>query len=226
MEPVTPSFFSDVKSFASKNKALCVLTLGLAVVGFSAVKLLGRAVSWIKEAAGVAKKTDSVSEHVLHQVHTAEQREPGSSKLKGITVPDSITQEIIRTLIESKIQEIANLPVSKKLYEEGALTYQEESAITEKGGVLLTKNQSSSSHYEGIVAMPIPNTNGYKLHLCPGGGYASFSKEKISNLMLEACKTLTDKNLTITEIMGTIGRHPGDTMKNFQEWQKDNRKGE
>lgn len=61
MSVVSGSFFGEVKSFAERHPLICISTLGLAVIGYSIGVLAGRAVSWIAECAGPAKKTDVIS---------------------------------------------------------------------------------------------------------------------------------------------------------------------
>ena len=58
---IQSNFFREVGHFVANNKPLCVLTLGLAVVAFSLVKLGGRVISWILHPSGSSAKTDRVS---------------------------------------------------------------------------------------------------------------------------------------------------------------------
>jgi len=59
------TFSQEIKSFISEHKALCVLTLGLAIVGFSIGKLVGRTIAWIKHPAQAAKKADEKGQEIL-----------------------------------------------------------------------------------------------------------------------------------------------------------------
>ena len=60
--PVERDFSAEVKTFCQENKALCILTLGLAIVGYCIGNLAGRAVVWLQEALGTAKTTNEVSQ--------------------------------------------------------------------------------------------------------------------------------------------------------------------
>ncbi len=59
------SFSQDVGDFARKHKILCILTLGLAVVGYSIGNLAGRVVYWISECWGTTQKTRDVGLRTL-----------------------------------------------------------------------------------------------------------------------------------------------------------------
>lgn len=65
MHPLPTSFWQDVNSFVHNHKTLCVLTLGLAIVCYSAGNLAGRAVHFIIEAFGTTLKTDEVAKSTL-----------------------------------------------------------------------------------------------------------------------------------------------------------------
>ncbi len=133
-------------------------------------------------------------------------------------VVDNIAEQ--EDQVRSKIQEIACLPLAPYSADRENIVYQSEDEIKGKGGVLLTKNCNfiGGDHYHGIVALPEKN-GGYCLHLCPGGGNMSFTKDQIDQLMAEAIKELVKQKITITVITGFIGRHPGNTITNFQQWQ-------
>jgi len=60
-------FGAEVQSFIQKNKVLCVLTLGIAVIGYSIGKFLGRVVVWLEHCLGIAKKTDEVGRRILNK---------------------------------------------------------------------------------------------------------------------------------------------------------------
>jgi len=51
----------------NNHKLLCGLTLGLAIVVYAIGNLAGRAVSWVKECCGTAKKTGSVARENLNK---------------------------------------------------------------------------------------------------------------------------------------------------------------
>ena len=59
------SFFNEVKTFVGDHKAVCILTLGLAIVGFSLGKLAGRAVAWIRQCYGTSEKTSSIGQKTI-----------------------------------------------------------------------------------------------------------------------------------------------------------------
>lgn len=67
MIPAKDGFFAETSSFINNHKLLCGLTLGLAIVVYAIGNLAGRAVSWIKECCGTAKKTDSVARETLNK---------------------------------------------------------------------------------------------------------------------------------------------------------------
>lgn len=60
------SFCNDVTTFISNHQLLCILTLGLAIVGFCASELAGRTVAWIQQCCGSAEKTDAIGQSVLN----------------------------------------------------------------------------------------------------------------------------------------------------------------
>lgn len=74
--------------------------------------------------------------------------------------------------------------------------------------------------FVGIVAKYEKKERGYRLHLCPGGCSDKFDTQQIQSYMAEAIETLISKDMKITSIAGSIGRHPGETIGNFQKWQQ------
>jgi hypothetical protein len=116
MTAVRNSFFSEVKSFANEHKVLCVLTLGLAVVGYAVGNLIGRTVSWIKEGRGTTGKADAVASSSLHHKSQPEQKAllagspESSTPLKSAT---KVTTPVDLPPKEPKIQEIAIPTISK-----------------------------------------------------------------------------------------------------------------
>lgn len=64
---VNTSFKSEVKSFVKENKVLCTLTLGLAVLGYAAGNLGGRGISWLAQASGYTKKTDTEAQKIFKE---------------------------------------------------------------------------------------------------------------------------------------------------------------
>lgn len=62
------TFCNEIKSFADNNKVLCILTLGLAIVGFAIGKLAGRVVSWIRQCCGASKKTNDVARDIINDM--------------------------------------------------------------------------------------------------------------------------------------------------------------
>lgn len=73
----------QINSFIRENKALCICTLGLAIVGYSLYALGGRVVAWIKECAGTTKKVDTVGEKKLKQTGVDKNSQEGPSKVKN-----------------------------------------------------------------------------------------------------------------------------------------------
>jgi hypothetical protein len=114
-------------------------------------------------------------------------------------------------------QQIAQVPEKTKLG--ASLAYTSGAEIESKGGILLTPTKNPAEFYEGIAVMPDP-AGGYRLHLCPGGGYQEFDMQKINELMKQAVATAFQKGITITSYEGSVGRHSGATKANFQQWQK------
>lgn len=92
--------------------------------------------------------------------------------------------------------------------------YLSKPQIEEKGGICLT---SCSEHqYEGFVASK--ENSLWVLHICPGGGYESFSEDDFSKMLPEVIQGLHNNRVNI-EAFVIDGRHPGDTKKNFEKWQ-------
>lgn len=65
MSSVNSHFIGEIKSFVHNHKMLCVLTLGLAVVGYVVGKLAGRTVSWIAKSFGSTEKTDQIGRRII-----------------------------------------------------------------------------------------------------------------------------------------------------------------
>jgi hypothetical protein len=199
------SFFSDMKSFAREHKILSVMTLGVAVVGYSIGRLVGRAVVWLGKLFGVCKKAE------LHYRETTVQPKEA--------VPEA-------WIIQTK-KEIAAAPINQGPgFGKGipTLAYQNVEMIRKWGGVILTKDYNSnpndsSPDFVGLVAMR--ERNGYGLHLCTGGGYGEFSKQQIEEYIEEATLELIAKRIKIDRIEESVGRHAGKTIENFREWQQD-----
>jgi hypothetical protein len=213
MSSVSARFCDEVKSFVQDHKLLCILTLGLAVVGYSLGNLAGRTVSWICKCYGATEKTRDAANQVFSKETRSEMTPADQSVLNSTASPNK--------LIKFKTIQIASLPITET-FSVSPLVYLSEDLIKEKKGVLLTKNCNpfiGHEDYVGIVALP--EGDGYCLHLCPGGGNMSFNRDQINQLMSEAIEKLVIDGITITKITGSVGRHPGDTMKHFQEWQAD-----
>ena len=79
---VKPSFSDEVKAFVQDHKTLCILTLGLAIVGFSIGKLAGRCVVWLRSCGGVAEKTNTVGRKVFKEKMVLPETKPLSSKIE------------------------------------------------------------------------------------------------------------------------------------------------
>jgi hypothetical protein len=110
---------------------------------------------------------------------------------------------------------------AKAFNNEKTLAYEAPEKIKEQKGIFLTKHVERGfklPHFCGIAALP--NKDGtYCLHVCPGGGNRSFSKEEVNTLMDEALQTIVQQNLSITTYATMIGRHPKNTLSFFTEWQ-------
>ncbi|MEI8125300.1 MAG: hypothetical protein WCG42_06060 [Parachlamydiaceae bacterium] len=59
---VNTNFIDSLGTFCNNNKTLCILTLGLAIVGFKLGTLGGRCVSWLSKVCGRTEKADSIAQ--------------------------------------------------------------------------------------------------------------------------------------------------------------------
>lgn len=140
--------------------------------------------------------------------------------------PDLNSSDSFGGVLFSITQQIAKAPV-KALSNDEYLTYKSVKDLKAMGVVLLTLNRdfqndeqkSENADYRGIAALK-EKESGYALHVCPGGGNSDYELKDIQRLMKEAIVTLLKENIRITRICPNIGRHPGDTLKNFIAWQK------
>ena len=127
-------------------------------------------------------------------------------------------------------REIANAPIDADV---AHLTYMPKAEIQGMydNRALFLVGDDTGAGFEGVAAVPCqacpeknpPLRGRYLLHLCPGGGYSQFNREEINQMMEEAIRNLANQNAHICCISGNIGRHPGNTLNLFQNWQADNR---
>lgn len=94
------NFFTEVQSFISDHTTLCVLTLGLAIVGYSIGNLAGRAVVWFHECFGTAKKASDVAQKILNDDKLDEPQE-------------SPKETFLASSLELNRVEIPNLKIDK-----------------------------------------------------------------------------------------------------------------
>jgi hypothetical protein len=109
-----------------------------------------------------------------------------------------------------------------------SLAYHSEKAIAEKGGICLVPNQdkiSPEDYYRGIVVIKEKIGEGEKrfLHLCAGGS-GCFDATTINKLMPIAIAKLKELKIRPDYLATNIGRHLGNTIENFENWQKEQKK--
>ena len=61
MSSINNNLITDIKLFIIEHKALCILTLGAAIVGYSIGNLAGRAVFWLRQCWGTTEKADLIA---------------------------------------------------------------------------------------------------------------------------------------------------------------------
>src|ERR1700733_13145198 len=100
-EPIKASLFNEIKSFAKSHKVLCATTLGLAIVGFSIGKLVGRIVSKISESHGVTKKAEDVATNRFSNIN----ENPLRTDMKNPTTKSSPGTKQSYTVTKGPIQQ-------------------------------------------------------------------------------------------------------------------------
>ncbi|MBA2369078.1 MAG: F-box protein [Candidatus Protochlamydia sp.] len=137
-------------------------------------------------------------------------------------------KEQIKNFYEKVFSAVVNLPKSKDTSGlRDNFVYKNQNAIEDLGGICLTPDRYDNPNnpnyfYEGIVIYK--DSGKFFLHLCPGGGYAAFTKSDFDKLMPIAIKKLRELAIIPDEIYGIIGRHSGNTYENFVAWQNEHRK--
>lgn len=107
-------------------------------------------------------------------------------------------------------------------YRHKMFTYQTQREIEAEGGICLIPNRNlwghgEEAHYVGIA---VGQEEGkWHLKICPGGGYGSFTEQNFDELMPVAIRELVRRKITPEDLTTSMGRHPGDTLKNFRTWQ-------
>ena len=93
------------------------------------------------------------------------------------------------------------------------------------GAICLTPSRSTGTYYEGIVVLKEKTAQGERwfLHLRPGAAYSQFSEQDFENLMPVALENLKKHKIIPDYLSPEAGRHSGNTMKNFQNWQQKQR---
>lgn len=133
--------------------------------------------------------------------------------------------KIIQDREVSFTQAVATL-TSFPTYRIGAqLVYKSPNEIQQMGGIILTPNQSTEyvDRYGIVLLKEYLNdktTEKWFLHICPGGGNLDFDQQTINDLMPIAIKKLCELNIKPDYLSREIGRHSGDTLENFENWQK------
>lgn len=87
------------------------------------------------------------------------------------------------------------------------------------GAFCLTPSKDDTSYVGFVISNDRQKGSLNILHICPGGGNLSFTNEEINEMMPTVAKELQKRNI-VPDRFVIDGRHPGDTLKNFQEWQK------
>lgn len=96
--------------------------------------------------------------------------------------------------------------------------YLSEDAIKHEGGACLTPDRSTNADdgYSGFIVSL--EKSKWILHICPGGGYADFSKNDFDQLMPLVAQELQRRNIK-PDAFVIDERHPGGTLEAFQSWQ-------
>lgn len=80
---------------------------------------------------------------------------------------------------------------------------------------------SNTDDFCGIILLTSRTDENIKLiKLIPGGGNLKFTSDMIRDLMTTSVETLVRLGITPTNISKRVGRHPGPTISNLVEWQK------
>jgi hypothetical protein len=146
------------------------------------------------------------------------------AKLHNITLEngtDPKIQVVTRFIIEDAVILLKPLVSHKGIN----LTHRSRSVIELKGGVYLVPNQEKiypEALYSGIAVYKETTPEGEKwfLHLCPGAGNNQFNDEDFNKLMPIAIAKLQGLKIKPDYLATNIGYNPGNTMKNFSNWQQ------
>jgi|GEM_PF-2374129 len=82
MTSIKNSFYKDLDSFVNNNKALCILTLGLAIAVYSLGNLANRGVAWIIESIGTTKKTDIATQKTFNNMQNGRSPEDSANPIQ------------------------------------------------------------------------------------------------------------------------------------------------
>lgn len=137
----------------------------------------------------------------------------GSSDKKVREIFNRVVKSSVKSSPLSQLKQLPLLDHSSKQF-----VYRSATQIEKDGGICLTSYQDPNSFYEGIVVSK--ENSEWVLHICPGGGYGEFSKANYSAMMPIVLKELQEKGINPTAFV-IDGRHPGDTLQNFQSWQQE-----
>lgn len=119
------SFSDNLCNFIQTHKLLCVLTLGLAIVGFCVGALAGHTVAWLQHCFGCAKKTDDLYAQFLNLLTTPQEAQPldkaSVTILKTTSVDDLKISALANNLAPASPIERTNEQVWKVLAERSKL---------------------------------------------------------------------------------------------------------
>lgn len=112
---------------------------------------------------------------------------------------------------------LKQLPLKENPSEYRKFVYCKEDEIASRGGICLTPAETRGG-YRGIVVCQEEDA-AWILHLCPGGGNLNFCENDFNRMMKIVAKELLAQSINPTAFV-VDGRHPKDTLQNFQKWQK------
>lgn len=98
---------------------------------------------------------------------------------------------------------------------EKQFVYKSADAIEAEGGICLTP--CSRDHYIGIAISK--EKSQYVLHICPGGGILEFILQDFYDKMPQVAQEVVARNIN-PDFLVIDGRHHGNTLATFQEWQR------
>jgi hypothetical protein len=144
------------------------------------------------------------------------------AKLQNITLENGVDPKI---QVE-QFSPIENAMISLKFLDshfENNFALDSECEIEEKGGICLVPNQHLRK-YGGIAVIKETTPEGKKwfLHFCHGDSF-SFSAKELNNIIPLAIAKLKELKIT-PDYLAQDYLALGDTMKNFENWQKEQKK--